>query len=283
MVDRTQLDRILQERKLQADPARPMLSYDAMLRLEADTTRLVPETTLSLIDLSTGNIIAQRAFAWPTTDADAKGMLDSAAMGSRAWPNRPPGSCGSGLYGPPRSHRQRADQAAWATRLIELFDESLRRSDRVVLVHHLEAGTSKEESLLLLMGLSRLPGGRQFTPQADATIELRIVEGDGHGKTFPETPVEIGVRLRKGAGYQGDWMTTAGLVRDFDALIPQAWRKLARALGEVRAETGQTLLDEMSLRRKQAEAEVQTVKDLRNSSDSLGDIMIWRCSTRRRR
>ena len=26
------------------------------------------------------------------------------------------------------------------------------------------------------------------------------------------------MRLRKGAGYEGDWVTTAGLVRDFDAL-----------------------------------------------------------------
>ncbi len=56
VVDRTQMDRVLQERRLQAEPARPMLSYDAMIRLEADTTRLAPETTLSLIDLSTGNI-----------------------------------------------------------------------------------------------------------------------------------------------------------------------------------------------------------------------------------
>ena len=113
-------------------------------------------------------------------------------------------------------------------RLIEVFGEALQRSEQVVFVHHLEAATAEEESLLLLMGLSRLPGGRQFTPQADATIELRVVEGEGRGKTFAETPVEIGVRLRKGAGYEGDWVATAGLVRDFDAMIPQAWRKLAQ-------------------------------------------------------
>ena len=153
-------------------------------------------------------------------------------------------------------------------RLINIFDESLRRSERIALVHHLEVATSKEESLLLLLGLSRLPGGRQFAPQADATIELRIVEGDGQGKTFADTPVEIGVRLRKGAGYQGDWLTTAGLVRDFDALVPQAWRTLARSLREVRAETATMLLDEMSLRRKQAEAEVQIVKAVRKPQPS---------------
>ncbi len=264
VVDRTQVDRILQEQSLQAGPARPMLSYDAMIRLEADTSRLAPETTLSLIDLSTGNVTAQQTFPWPPKEDDAKAMRDFCRDGLKRI-TKP----GAGTL---------RVRTLWATeaiaserirplgkRLIEVFDEALRRSNRLALVHHLEAASAKEESLLLLMGLSRLPGGRQFTPQADATIELRVVEGDGSGKTFPETPVEIGVRLRKGAGYEGDWVTTAGPVRDFDALIPQAWRKLAQSLGEVHAETATTLLDEMSLRRKQADAELQTAQELRKS------------------
>ena len=72
------------------------------------------------------------------------------------------------------------------------------RSPRLTPVHHLEAASAKEESLLLLMGLSRLPGSRQFLPQADATLELRLREGDGRGKTFEETPVEITVRVIRG-------------------------------------------------------------------------------------
>ncbi len=264
VVDRTQIDRILQERRLHAGPSRPMLSYDAMIRLEADTSRLAPETTLSLIDLSTGSVIAQQTFAWPPKEDAAKAMLDF---------------CRDALQhvAKPAAGKLRV-RTLWATeaidnerlrplggRLIDVFNESLRRSERVVLIRHLEAATAKEESLLLLMGLSRLPGGRQFTPQADATIELRVVEGEGRGKTFSDTPVEIGVRLRKGARYEGDWVTTVGLVRDFDAMIPQAWRKLAQALGEVRPETAATLLEAMSLRRKQAEAELQTVQELRKS------------------
>ena len=126
-----------------------------------------------------------------------------------------------------------------------------------MLVRHLEAATSKEESLLLLMGLSRLPGGRQFAPQADATVELRVVEGDGQGKTFSDTPLEIGVRLRKGARYEGDWVTTAGLVREFDVLIPRAWQKLAASLGGVRPEAADSFSSEMALRRKQADAELR--------------------------
>ncbi len=261
VVDRTQLDRILEERKLQTDPARPMLSYDAMLRLEADTTRLAPETTLSLIDLSTGNIIAQRAFAWPPSEATAKPMLDFCRDALK-------------VVGQPAAGKLRV-RALWSAdatgnerirplgkRLVEVFDEALQRSDRVLLVHHLEATTTKEESLLLLMGLSRLPDWRQFTPQANATIELRLVEGDGSGKTFSDTPLEIGVRLRKGAAYQGDWVTTTGPVRDFDATISRAWQKLAQSLGEVRPETATALIDEMELRRKQAEAEVHTAREI---------------------
>ena len=152
-------------------------------------------------------------------------------------------------------------------RLINVFDESLRRSERIALVHHLEVATSKEESLLLLLGLSRLPGGRQFAPQADATISCASSKETAKARRLP-TRRSIGVRLRKGAGYQGDWLTTAGLVRDFDALVPQAWRTLARSLREVRAETATMLLDEMSLRRKQAEAEVQIVKAVRKPQPS---------------
>ena len=255
VVDRTQLDRILQERGLQADLSRPMLSYDAMIRLEVDATRLAPKSRLSLIDLSTGNVLAEQAFAWPLAETDVEPML---------------AICRAGLKdaGKPRSGTLRVRvlrreggaggerMAPLAARLGDVFDEALRRSQQVVFVRHFEAATSKEESLLLLMGLSRLAQGRQFCPQADATIELRVVEGDGQGKKFSETPVEIGVRLRKGARCEGDWTTTAGLVCEFDAMIPQAWRKLAAALGKIRPETAGSLIDEMALRRKQAEAEL---------------------------
>lgn len=267
VVDRRQLDRVLQERDLAAKPAGPMLSYDAMIRLEVDNARLAPEARLSLIDLSTGNVLREHTFRWPLAEADIAPIV---AICREAFKG----------VGKPTAGKLRV-RALWAAeavvnerlrplarRLIDVFEQSFKRSDRVVLVHHFEAATSKEESLLLLMGLSQLPGGRQFTPQADATIELRVVEGDGRGKTFPETPVEIGVRLRKGADYAGDWATTAGLVRDFDSLIPQAWQKLAGSLGEVRPDAAGALLDEMALRRKQAEAELQAMRNLSIASPS---------------
>ena len=264
VVDRTQLERILQERRLQAEPARPMLSYDAMIRLEADTTRLAPETTLSLIDLSNGNIIAQRSFAWPPKEDDAKAMLDFCRDALKKITKPAAGKL-----------RVRTLWAAEATpnvrmtalgkRLIEIFEQSLDRSERVVLVRHLEAATAKEESLLLLLGLSRLPGGRQFTPQADAAIELPRRRGRRPRQDISRDTRGNRRALRKGSGYEGNWVTTAGLVRDFDTLIQQAWRKLAQALGEVRPETATTLLSEMSRRRTQADAELQLVREMRKS------------------
>ena len=261
VVDRQQVDRVLQEHGIAAKSSALMLSYDVMVRMEVNDSPLSPETRLSVIELSTGNVLKEQAFGWPLKEADVAPILAFCRQ-TLKFVTKPS----------VKKLRVRTLWAAEATpnerirplarRLIEVFEESLKRSDRVMLVQHLEAATAKEESLLLLMGMSRLPGGRQFTPQADATIELRVGEGNGQGKTFSETPIEIGVRLCKGANYQGDWATTAGLVRDFDAMIPQAWQKLSQSLREVRAETATTLLNEMSLRRKQADRELQIIKDL---------------------
>ena len=265
-VDRTQLDRIIQERRLQTDPARPMLSYDVMIRLEVDTVRLTPQLMLSLVDLSTGNILAQRAFDWPPKEAAARSMLDFCREALKGVTKPVAGKLRvRTLWAADAIDNER--MRPLAKRLIEVFDKALQRSERVVPVRHLEAADAKEESLLLLMGLSRLPGKRQFAPQADATIELRVIEADGRGKTFPETPIEIGVRLRKGNQYQGDWVTTTGLVRDFDTLIPRAWQRLAQSLSDVRPETAATLLSEMDLRRKQAEAELRIANNLQAVAD----------------
>ena len=120
-----------------------MLSYDAMIRLEVDTTRLAPETTLSLIDLSTGNIIAQQTFAWPPKEADAKAMLALCRDGAEEDARKP-------AAGKLRVRTLWAEDAIdnerirpLGKRLIEVFDEALRRSERVALVHHLEAATQQ--------------------------------------------------------------------------------------------------------------------------------------------
>ncbi len=261
VVDRAQVAQILRERVLDSNSSQSLLSYDAMIRLEIDATRILRAVKVSLVNLSTGNVLGEQTFGWPLKEDDVRPLL-SLCQSALKGVNRP--TAGKLRVRAIWSDNAIANErvAPLRQRLIEVFDTSLRKSERIVLVHHLEAATAKEESLLLLMGLSRLPGQRQFSPQADATVELCIVEGDGRGKTFPETPVEIGVRICKGAELEGDWTTTAGLVRNFDALIPQAWQKLAQSLSEAQPEAAALLVNEMSLRRKQAEAEMQAVGEL---------------------
>ena len=44
-------------------------------RLEIDAGRLVPESVLSVIDLSTGNVLEQETLGWPLREADVSPML----------------------------------------------------------------------------------------------------------------------------------------------------------------------------------------------------------------
>ncbi len=262
VVDRTQLDRLLQERELATSPSGPMSSYDAMLRMEVDDMRLPPETRLSAIDLSTGNVLGQRVLGWPLVEADVAAMLALCRDALQHVSKPPAGKLRvRTLWSTEDVDNERIRPLA--RRLGGLFDESLRRSDGVLLVNHLEAATSKEESLLLLMGLSRLPGGRQFTPQADATIELALREGDGRGKTFQETPVEIRVRITRGGPDRDQSLTTVGTVARFDRAAAEAWEKLAGVLREARPGAAAGCLDEMAVRRRQAEAELCIGRTLR--------------------
>ena len=46
-----------------------------MLRMEVDNRRLPPETHLSAIDLSNGNVLAERTFGWPLVEGDVAPLL----------------------------------------------------------------------------------------------------------------------------------------------------------------------------------------------------------------
>ena len=68
-------------------------------------------------------------------------------------------------------------------------EEAVAKSPQGLPVRHLEAATAAEESLLLALGLSPLPGGRQFVPQAERRHRIfPFREGDGRGRTFDQTP-----------------------------------------------------------------------------------------------
>ena len=55
-----------------------MLSYDAMIRLEIDVPRPVPEARLTLLDLSYGNVMKEGHYGWPLAADDLRHCAISA-------------------------------------------------------------------------------------------------------------------------------------------------------------------------------------------------------------
>jgi hypothetical protein len=257
VVDREQLDRVLKERRLGSGPAGRIISYDIMVRLEVDAVRPVPRAILKLVDLSDGNLLEEMQFAWsvPLPDGAIRNMAGACQAAARRLA-RPGGKALRVRLLEVDNPGKSARLEPLAGRLRETFAGALARSEGVRLVHHLEAAAAKEESLLLTLGLSRLGGGRQFVPQSDATIELRIRELDGGGKSFEQTRVEVGWRVRKGETYSGDWASADAAVKDFDGLLKTAWARSAEALGQASPRAAGDYLDELVLRRKQAQAEM---------------------------
>ena len=139
--------------------------------------------------------------------------------------------------------------------LEEMLAQTVARCPTVGTVHHIEALNAKDESLLLLLGHARLGGGRRFTPQADAVLEVQLGELDGKGKTFEDTTIEI--RLRLGKGGDGQWKRVRGKVANWAKVVPQACKLLAGELGQVRPQTAARQATEMILRRAHAKAELQ--------------------------
>ncbi|VAX39661.1 hypothetical protein MNBD_PLANCTO02-1583, partial [hydrothermal vent metagenome] len=254
VVNRTELKRLLDERKIATGKQKKIISYSAMIRLEVTTSQEKPIAVLRVIDLSSGSVLDSVTIKGKVLLADIgkmkqlclaaikkAGVIESGKVRIRAL----------GVKDTEKEVRMKP----FAHKLNIAFNLALGQSKKVMLMQHLEASSSMEESLLLLMGLSQLPGNRQFVPQADATIELRVKEGDGIGKTFQETPIIISVRLVDAKQQNNKWIETTGKVKEFDALIKQAWDKLSKSLDIIEPGSATVVLKEMQLRRKQAEAE----------------------------
>jgi hypothetical protein len=274
VVDRSQLDRALQEKRLSADPARAMVGFDAMIRLEVDVPSLVPAVRLGLIDLSHGNVMKEARYGWPVQADDLAKMVDQCHAALRQV-ERPDKERLKVRCLEVENQERNPRLAPLVRRLGQVFEEAVARSPRLTPVRHLEAASAKEESLLLLMGLSRLPGGRQFVPQADAAIEFRLREGDGRGKTFEETPIEIAVRITRGnTGGNADHdqtFVTGGTVGQLDRAAAEAWEKLAGLLREAQPGAATGWLDDMAVRRRQAEAELRAARAIRGEDSNARD------------
>ncbi len=270
VVDRQQVDRLLMERELAEGQPEPMLSFDVMLRLEVDAAALAHTARLSLIDLSHGNPLSEAEYDWPLREADLPAMVEQCREAFKQV-GQPKDDVLRVRYLGAQNPQRNLRIAPLVARLGQVFGQAVSRSPGLVLVHCLEAASAKEESLLLMMGLSRLPGGRQFVPQADATIELRVREGDGAGKTFEQTPVEITVDVAPAAG-ELQSLVIVGTAGEFDDAVARAWDKLAGVLREAEPAGAADWLSEMAVRRQQAEAELRAAREIASKDSGTDDM-----------
>lgn len=261
VVDRTQLDRVLQERKTAPKPIRSMLAYDLMVRMRVDSLR--SSLSIELIDLSTGNVVAGRQYDWQAKP-DKKQLSDMVKLCHKAAEkvvraeSRPLRVRLLGVANVGHSPRLEP----MAAHLADIIKQTVSRSSRCVIVRHLEAMTSKEESLLIHMGLSRLAGGRRFLPQADVIVEAQIEETQKVGKTFKQTPLEVRFRLTRRGQKPSEWETVAATVADWERMIRQMCQGLAKKLGQTDPVPFGDYAVEMVHRRRQAEAELAAAKKL---------------------
>jgi hypothetical protein len=201
VVDRTAISKVLAERKL-GRKNQPVLSFDAMIRVQEGrqanrpnrpgfTVTYVPFLVVTLVDLSTGNVLYLRNVSGQHVKGEAsisKAMVDALTERLHSDAKQTKKVRIVGLVDTPTRMTPLGNQ------MVLLFGEALKKNPAIELVQHLEATTAAEESLLLYMGLSKLPGGRTFSPQSDVTMEFRVTETDAIGKTFEETGIELGLR-----------------------------------------------------------------------------------------
>ncbi|MBN2583559.1 MAG: hypothetical protein JXL80_10860 [Planctomycetes bacterium] len=261
VVDRTQIERILAEKVTAGDSVKPVQSFDLMLRLRILPASTPPRLALELIDLSTGSVCGAKESPW-SEQIDQRQVAEMAEFCQTVAAEVARGRQRRlrvrllGIGNP--EHRLRLQPMA--DQLASIVEAVADRSPRCRMVQHLEALTAKEESLLLYAGLGRIPGGREFVPQADVTLEGTLRETDIVGKTFDETPLEISWWLASRGRPPGEPVTLTATVGEWPSLARQFGERLATQLGETSPVPFGDTAVEMVHRRQQAEAEIAAAR-----------------------
>ncbi len=261
VIDRQHLAKVLAEHKLGAEGPRPVLAYHAMARVALEPGPAGLQVALRVVDLEMGNPAASAEY--PLTGGvvkkdDVAAAAKLCAEAARKTAAAPAPKLKVRLP-PPVLPKHRPRLGPFAHRAMRVFEQSLARSAGVRVVHHLEAASAAEESLLILLGLSRLPGERRFAPQADATIEFGLRELSAVGKTFEETVIEVSFRV--GGAEPGRWRTVRGKAGQLDRLVQRTWEAAAGELKALDPGAARDFLKEMALRRRQADAELDSFND----------------------
>ena len=271
VVDRGQIKRILEEHKNRlrsgegAAQPKPLIAYDMMARLTFDTVRPVPRVIIEFIELSTGNVLETEGFDWHPQPGKrqvarmaqlARSAARKAAGGARSRKLKVRILGVANASSTPRA-------APFAEDFAQMLERVVESNPGCQLVRHIEAATASEESLLILMGLSKLGGGREFTPAADAMLEASIREVDPEGKDFQHTPLEVKFRATAAGRRGGKWKTFTGAVDKWPGVSAKARTEAAKAIAHMVPEhrgpapqAAVKLTDDMAQRRAQARAEL---------------------------
>lgn len=256
VVDRSQIERILAERALNGKaPDQPVLAYDLLLRMVPAVVDGEPGIRLHVVDLSTGNILGATEARLPS-DENRETVL--ATLTQRCLDT----VTALSVQASEKRVRVRLLGAAnpdgfdrldpFCDQLVAALEYLVERSPDALLVRHIEALTIKEESLLMLTGLSRLAGGRRFAPQADLTVEAELREVDPEGKTFKDTDLELRLRFDPA----DPWRSFRGKVSRWSDVLRQTGKAVADRIGEPLPTGLDEHISDLALRRSQAEAEL---------------------------
>ncbi len=172
VVDRSQIARLLDERKnrlVNGEPAtqfQPLIAYDMMARLTFDTVRPLPQVKIELIELSTGNVLEAAEFDWRNQPDESLVTRMAQLTTSAAH------KIVNGTHSKKLKVRilgvANASSTPRAEPLEEQLDQMLEQSVDSIptcrLVRHIEAATASDESLLIMVGLSKQAGGRECCP-----------------------------------------------------------------------------------------------------------------------
>ncbi|VAX42566.1 hypothetical protein MNBD_PLANCTO02-697, partial [hydrothermal vent metagenome] len=272
VVNRQHMQKILNERAIAKGTNRPLLSYDMIVRLDMRSKQKQSQATISVLDLSTGNRLATSDISFPLLKKDFVTIIKVCQQAIQKF-KRPEKKRLKVRFLGVNNIDRNTRMNPLAHRLQTAMQESLRKSPQVVVVQHLEATTSQEESLLLYSGLSRLAGGRLFAPQADVTLGLQIQGKDVLGKDFKKTPVEISLQFLRKTKKEAPWESFQGTVETFDKSITQSWESIAKKIKGVPPLVVKDVLSSLATRHRQAEKELDAVDMMIKSSAPIEKII----------
>ena len=257
VVDRQNLKQILEERQRNG-ATEPMFSFDAFVRLEILNDQLKPEATLSVVDLSTGSPITSQTFAWPIQEESIR-QIRSILKQSISKIKKPDTDQVKVRF---LGVRQ-PEQVRLRTMAIELarkIESKMRKNERVVVVDHIESASAAEESLFLMLGLTRNPSGRAFSPTTDVTIELSMTERDVNGQAFEDTSIDIQTSFTL-VGQETQNSTHSNIVREFKSELTSAvWKDIETELESVLPGEMESAPTDLVARRKQAKRELESIR-----------------------